>query len=81
MAQPQTIFQKLRSLETEGGSLHELIVNCCEVGDRLVEAGERVFMDLEIRGVRQSPTLSSLRRALAAAYRINGNNGNGAKAA
>jgi hypothetical protein len=34
----ETIFSRLRSMETQGQPLHALIVEACDVGDELVEA-------------------------------------------
>jgi hypothetical protein len=43
MAHQTTIFQRLRSMRTEGSSLSELIAQAADVGDELVEAIEALL--------------------------------------
>jgi hypothetical protein len=45
----ETIFSRLRSMETQGQPLHALIVEACDVGDDCVEAIEDMLRRVRSR--------------------------------
>jgi hypothetical protein len=94
MAHQTTIFQRLRSMRTEGSSLSELIAQAADVGDELVEAIEALLsgcavlaqrngidIEAECLAFDESP-FAKARRAVVHAYATNGDTpDNGVKAA
>jgi hypothetical protein len=83
----ETIFSRLRSMETQGQPLHALIVEACDCGDGLVEAVRSLLPILEaVRytaglGKNQMERVAKAKTALACAYVNDGHTPDNGKAA
>jgi hypothetical protein len=88
MANKPSIFDRLRSMQTEGLPLHTLIVEACEVGNELIAAceatddfivglaGDIPLMDYCNADPEAGTVLLAIRGAVGRAYHDN-SNGNG----
>lgn len=87
MAHTQSIFDRLRSMQTEGQPLHALIVEACEVGNELLAALDKIA-DAEgcqpghVNYLSKTTMSAIAARAAALAYADHGDTpDNGARAA
>jgi hypothetical protein len=82
----ETIFSRLRSMETQGQPLHALIVDACDVGDELVRALEQIAaaegcQPGHIAYLSKTAMAMIAERAAARAYVNNGHTPDNGKAA